>query len=568
APSPARLPGGDRDLRDRRLRVFGDGDRLDRGPTRRVGTVHPADGSVHGPDQGLAVAGPDREPAVRHVPDLELHRPGIDAARAPDRLAGGVFLDPPVPRGSRVQLLRAHSDHGRSAHDRIFDPARGGEHHRRLSARFHHQAGGGVRDLVPAPAGGGDLDAGRSGHPEVPLEQVAPCRGHHLDPRGGGDSGRWTVAAHPGGADRGALLPLDLALDVSGARFGEAAEAARGGRGGARRWERSSASADGGRRWPTSGAGFGFDSGAHSARRCRLGDCARARQRLAGRARRRLILRPGERRARGRRTDGASTRPDSSGRTDASVRRSHPTEDRSVPVRGGRGSEMKAKSSASRGDRSAAPRTGQRRTSGSAPARPARRASKGGAKKKKDEAVLTIDIGNSHASIGVFEGESLAAQFRLSSGVTRTGDELIPMLSHLLGSHRDALSRSKRAVIASVVPSLTEAYFDVVWKILGIRPILVGAGMLRGLRLDVPDPDSVGADRLANAVAAAELHGSPSVTVDLGTTTNFDVVLPGPRYVGGAIAPGLVSSAEELFRRGARLPKVEIRRPERALGRT
>jgi len=229
---------------------------------------------------------------------------------------------------------------------------------------------------------------------------------------------------------------------------------------------------------------------------------------------------------------------------------------------------MKAKSSASRGDRSAAPRTGQRRTSGSAPARPARRASKGGAKKKKDEAVLTIDIGNSHASIGVFEGESLAAQFRLSSGVTRTGDELIPMLSHLLGSHRDALSRSKRAVIASVVPSLTEAYFDVVWKILGIRPILVGAGMLRGLRLDVPDPDSVGADRMANAVAAAELHGSPSVTVDLGTTTNFDVVLPGPRYVGGAIAPGLVSSAEELFRRGARLPKVEIRRPERALGRT
>jgi type III pantothenate kinase len=73
---------------------------------------------------------------------------------------------------------------------------------------------------------------------------------------------------------------------------------------------------------------------------------------------------------------------------------------------------------------------------------------------------------------------------------------------------------------------------------------------------------------VANAVAAAELYGVPALVVDLGTTTNFDVVLPGPRYVGGAIAPGLVSSAEELFRRGARLPKVEIRRPERALGRT
>jgi type III pantothenate kinase len=197
-----------------------------------------------------------------------------------------------------------------------------------------------------------------------------------------------------------------------------------------------------------------------------------------------------------------------------------------------------------------------------------RRAPRSGKEKKGGGAVLAIDVGNSHTSIGVFDGPRLTAQFRLSSGVTRTGDELIPMLSHLLGEHRDVLSRSKRAVIASVVPSLTEAYLDVVWKILEIRPLLVSNGILRGIKLDVPDPDSVGADRMANAVAAAELHGVPSVTVDLGTTTNFDVVLPGPRYVGGAIAPGLVSSAEELFRRGARLPKVEIRRPERVLGRT
>ncbi|MCA9728070.1 MAG: type III pantothenate kinase [Candidatus Eisenbacteria bacterium] len=182
--------------------------------------------------------------------------------------------------------------------------------------------------------------------------------------------------------------------------------------------------------------------------------------------------------------------------------------------------------------------------------------------------VLAIDVGNSHTSLGVFARAKLSAQFRLSSDAARTADELVPVVAHLLEPYHARIQRSRRVVMASVVPSLTAVYEEVVRKLFAITPVVVRASMMRGISLDVPDPDSVGADRVANAVAAAELYGTPAIVVDLGTTTNFDVVLPGPRYVGGAIAPGLVTSAEELFRRGARLPKVEIRRPERAVGRT
>jgi type III pantothenate kinase len=162
----------------------------------------------------------------------------------------------------------------------------------------------------------------------------------------------------------------------------------------------------------------------------------------------------------------------------------------------------------------------------------------------------------------------LRAQFRITSAIPRSADELFPLLERLAAPFLQGPDGAGRAVIGSVVPSLTEAYREVCRTLLGREPWIVSAGAVRGLRIEVPDPESVGADRVANAVAAAALHRVPAVVVDLGTATNFDVVLPGPRYVGGVIAPGVTSSAEELFRRGARLPKVEIVRPRRALGRT
>lgn len=182
--------------------------------------------------------------------------------------------------------------------------------------------------------------------------------------------------------------------------------------------------------------------------------------------------------------------------------------------------------------------------------------------------VLTIDVGNSHSVLGVFRGETLLDHFRLTSSIPRTGDELRPLVASLVHPWRDELKASGRVILSSVVPSLTQAWRDLSARLLGVSPMLLTSDLDLGLLLDVPDPASVGADRIANAVGVASAYRLPAIVVDLGTTTNFDVVREGPRYVGGAIAPGILTSAEDLFRRGARLAKVEIRRPEFALGRT
>ncbi len=182
--------------------------------------------------------------------------------------------------------------------------------------------------------------------------------------------------------------------------------------------------------------------------------------------------------------------------------------------------------------------------------------------------LLAVDIGNTQIVLGVLQGEDLLALWRLTSHLGRTSDELVPLLEPLLRPYLRELRRDRRVVIASVVPTLTEAYEEFAAAHLGAKPILVTSRLDLGIRLAVPDPTSVGADRIANAVAVAARYPLPAIVVDLGTATTFDVVLRGPRYVGGVIAPGILTSAEELFRRGARLAKVELRAPARAIGRT
>jgi type III pantothenate kinase len=182
--------------------------------------------------------------------------------------------------------------------------------------------------------------------------------------------------------------------------------------------------------------------------------------------------------------------------------------------------------------------------------------------------LLAVDIGNTQIVVGVFRGEDLLVLWRLTSQMGRTSDELVPLLEPLLRPYLDGLRRSRRVVIASVVPILTAAYEEFSAKYLGTKPVLVSSRLPLGIRLAVPDPTSVGADRIANAVAVSARYPLPAIVVDLGTATTFDVVMPGPRYVGGVIAPGIMTSAEELFRRGARLAKVELRAPVRTVGRT
>lgn len=182
--------------------------------------------------------------------------------------------------------------------------------------------------------------------------------------------------------------------------------------------------------------------------------------------------------------------------------------------------------------------------------------------------LLAIDIGNTQVVVGVLEGEQLHALWRLTSQLGRTADELLPLLEPLLRPYAPQIAKSRRVAIASVVPALTGAYEEYALRHVGAKPTVVHAGLPHGLKIDVPDPSSLGADRIADAVAVAAMYELPAIVVDLGTATTFDVILRGPRYVGGVIAPGVLTSAEELFRRAARLAKVELHLPPRVVGRT
>lgn len=184
------------------------------------------------------------------------------------------------------------------------------------------------------------------------------------------------------------------------------------------------------------------------------------------------------------------------------------------------------------------------------------------------ETMLAVDVGNTQTVIGVLEGGRVLDLFRLTSGVPRTGDELFPIVERLVAPWYDALRASRRSVVGSVVPALTPGWEKLLEKLLGHVPYVASPLDPHGLKIMLPDPAAVGVDRIANSVAAAALHRLPAIVVDLGTATTFDVVAPGPRYLGGAIAPGVITSADELFRRAARLAKVELRRPARAVGRS
>ena len=187
--------------------------------------------------------------------------------------------------------------------------------------------------------------------------------------------------------------------------------------------------------------------------------------------------------------------------------------------------------------------------------------------------LVAVDIGNSETVVGRFRGDALDGFWRLTSG-RLTADEGALLLDFVLGGRRAArpsrrVRRRAGAVLCSVVPNLTPAWSEALGRLTGRPPLEVSAEQVRGLLpIRYHDPTAVGADRIANALAARALYGVPAIVVDLGTATTFDCISRDGAYLGGAIAPGVGTSAEELFRRAARVPRVELRQPQRALGRT
>lgn len=194
---------------------------------------------------------------------------------------------------------------------------------------------------------------------------------------------------------------------------------------------------------------------------------------------------------------------------------------------------------------------------------------RGSARRARVDDLITVDIGNTETVIGLFAGKELAGFWRLTSG-RLTADEAVLQLDGLLRLNGRAPAPGTRvgAVLCSVAPTLTLAWSEALARRTGEAPVEIGPATAKSLPIRYHDKTAVGADRIANAVGARDIYGTPAIVVDLGTATTFDCISRQGAYLGGVIAPGIATSAEELFRRAARLPRVELRTPEHALGRT
>ncbi|MCH9680384.1 MAG: type III pantothenate kinase [Deltaproteobacteria bacterium] len=186
--------------------------------------------------------------------------------------------------------------------------------------------------------------------------------------------------------------------------------------------------------------------------------------------------------------------------------------------------------------------------------------------------LLAVDVGNSHTTVGVFEGERLRCELRLATRRSWTRDELAVGLRQALGLADLDFDGLEHAIVACVVPPVLGPLHDALERYIGIEALVVGPGVRTGMPIRYDPPQEVGADRIVTAVAAHERHGSPDgghgiIVVDFGTATTFDVVSPNPEYLGGVIAPGIGIAADALFARAAKLPRVDISRPERVVGR-
>lgn len=180
--------------------------------------------------------------------------------------------------------------------------------------------------------------------------------------------------------------------------------------------------------------------------------------------------------------------------------------------------------------------------------------------------LLAIDIGNTHTVVGLFDADELRENWRLSTSVERTADENIVVLTELLRMAH-AEDQVEQAIVSSVVPGALEPLRMALRSRFGVDALVVGPGIKTGMPILYENPKEVGADRIVNAVAAYDRWCCGLIVVDFGTATTFDCVSPAGEYLGGAIAPGVTVSADALYRRAARLPRVAIRRPPRAVGR-
>lgn len=181
--------------------------------------------------------------------------------------------------------------------------------------------------------------------------------------------------------------------------------------------------------------------------------------------------------------------------------------------------------------------------------------------------LLAVDIGNTNIVAGIFENNSLVSSFRISTEKHKTFDEYAALFIDLIEKNNVRLCDINGSVIGCVVPRLVDVFYKTITVYLGVEPLIVSSGVPTGLKILYDNPLEVGADRIANGVAAFDRYAGSSIVVDFGTATTFDCISENAEYMGGVITPGLLISSEALFRKASRLPVVDYVKPLNVIGK-
>ena len=187
--------------------------------------------------------------------------------------------------------------------------------------------------------------------------------------------------------------------------------------------------------------------------------------------------------------------------------------------------------------------------------------------KELEKVLLVIDVGNTNIVLGVYKDEELLYHWRISSNKDRTSDEYGLLFEQIFNHNGLDIEDVKDIIISSVVPPLMHTMPTMSRRYFGIEPIIIGTDIKIGIDIKYDNPEEVGADRIVDAVSGFEKYGGPLIIVDSGTAVTFDAVSKEGSYLGGIITPGIKISSEALFLRTAMLPKVEIAKPEKFIGK-
>ena len=176
--------------------------------------------------------------------------------------------------------------------------------------------------------------------------------------------------------------------------------------------------------------------------------------------------------------------------------------------------------------------------------------------------IFVLDVGNTNIVLGIYKNKELLVEWRLSTDIRKTSDEYMIEVAQLFAYSKLDVNDISGVIISSVVPNIMYSLEHMVRKFFNKKPLVVGPGIKTGINIKYDNPKEVGADRIVNAVAAHEMYKKPLVIIDFGTATTFCAVAANGDYIGGTISPGIKISSDALFQRAAKLPRVELIKPE------